>query len=154
MAALSWLVSTALSVIAGAAFLHSQGYGSQLDHWSVVRAVLLNLGAYAIWAVFGIGLGALIRSQLAATVTATVLYLAGTAAGSSLFELLNTYVIKKDWVLTAQVIVPSIASAVMVSPTKTFTESPAQWVGAAVLIGYGLVAGAVGLRILRRRDVA
>jgi ABC-2 type transport system permease protein len=115
--------------------------------------VLLNLAAYGLWAVFGIGLGAVVRSQLAATVTATVLYLAGTAAGASVFELLNTYVIKHDWILTAQVIVPSVASAVMISPTKTFTQSPSQWVGAAVLIGYGILAGLIGLRILRRRDV-
>ena len=154
VAAASWLVSTVISLVAGIAFLSSEGYGSQLDHWSVVRAILLNLAAYAIWAVLGIGLGALIRSQIGATVTATVLYLAGATAATTVFELLNTYVIKSTWILSAQVIVPSVASAVMISPTKTFTESPAQWVGAAVLIGYGVVAGVVGTRIIRRRDIA
>jgi ABC-type transport system involved in multi-copper enzyme maturation permease subunit len=154
LAGASWLLSTVISVVAGAIFLHSQGYGSQLDHWGVIRAVLLNLAAYAIWAVFGIGLGALIRNQLGATVTATVLYLAGATAASSVFELINTYVIQQTWVLTAQVIVPSVASTVMVSPTKTFTESPPEWVGAAVLIGYGIVAGLIGTSILRRRDIA
>jgi ABC-type transport system involved in multi-copper enzyme maturation permease subunit len=154
VAAASWLVSTVISLVAGIAFLSSEGYGSQLDHWSVVRAVLLNLAAYAIWAVFGIGLGALIRSQIGATVTATVLYLAGATAASTVFQLLNTYVIKSAWILSAQVLVPSVASAVMISPTKTFTESPAQWVGAVVLIGYGVIAGVVGTRIIRRRDIA
>jgi ABC-type transport system involved in multi-copper enzyme maturation permease subunit len=154
LAALSWLVSTAISLVAGVAFLSGEGYGSQLDHWSVIRAILLNLAAYAIWAVFGIGLGALIRSQIGATVTATVLYLAGATAASTVFELLNTYVIKSSWILTAQVIVPSVASAVMISPTKTFTESPPQWVGALVLIGYGVLAGVIGTRIIRRRDIA
>jgi ABC-2 type transport system permease protein len=154
LAALSWLVSTAVSLVAGIAFLGSEGYGSQLDHWSVVRAILLNLAAYAIWAVFGLGLGALIRSQIGATVTATVLYLAGTTAASTVFELLNTYVVKSSWILSLQVMVPSVASAVMISPTKTFAESPSQWVGALILIGYGLVAGVVGTRIIRRRDIA
>jgi ABC-2 type transport system permease protein len=154
VAAAAWLVSTVISLVAGIAFLSSEGYGSQLDHWSVIRAILLNLAAYAIWAVFGIGLGALIRSQIGATVTATVLYLAGATAASTVFELLNTYVIKSNWILSAQVIVPSVASAVMISPTKTFTESPAQWVGAVVLIGYGIVAGIIGTRIIRRRDIA
>jgi ABC-type transport system involved in multi-copper enzyme maturation permease subunit len=154
LAAASWLVSTVISLVAGAVFLSSQGYGTQLDHWAVVRAVLLNLAAYAVWAVLGIGLGALIRNQLGATVTATVLYLAGATAASSVFELLNTYVLQKTWVLTAQVIVPSVASAVMVSPTKTFAESPPQWVGAAVLIGYGVVAGLIGTSLIRRRDIA
>jgi hypothetical protein len=56
--------------------------------------------------------------------------------------------------LTAQVIVPAVASTVMISPTKTFDQSPPGWVGALVLVGYGIVAGAVGTWILRRRDVA
>lgn len=154
MAGLFWLVSTVLSVVAGAIFLHGEGYGTQLGHWGVIRAILLNLAAYAIWAVFGVGFGALVRSQLGATVAATVLYLIGATAASSVFDLLNTYVIKKDWILTAQVVVPAVASNVMISPTKTFDQSPAQWVGAAILIGYGIVAGAVGTAILRRRDVA
>jgi hypothetical protein len=39
VAAASWLVSTVISLVAGIAFLSSEGYGSQLDHWSVVPAV-------------------------------------------------------------------------------------------------------------------
>jgi ABC-type transport system involved in multi-copper enzyme maturation permease subunit len=154
MAALSWLISTVLSVAAGAIFLHTEGYGTQLGHWSVDRAILLNLAAYAVWAVVGVGFGALVRSQLVATVTAAVLYLVGVAAASSVFDLLYTYVIRKDWILAWQVVVPAVASAVMISPTKTFDQSPPQWVGAAVLIGYSILAGTVGVRTLRRRDVA
>jgi ABC-type transport system involved in multi-copper enzyme maturation permease subunit len=154
LAAGAWLLSTVISVVTGVVFLHSQGYGSQLGNWSVDRAILLNLAAYAIWTLFGIGLGALIRSQLGATVTATVLYLAGAAAASSIFDLLNTYVIKHDWILAAQVIVPAVASSVMISPVKTFTQSPPEWVGAAILIGYGLLLGGFGLRVLRRQDIA
>jgi ABC-type transport system involved in multi-copper enzyme maturation permease subunit len=154
MAGLAWVVSTVISVVAGAIFLHSEGYGTQLGHWGVLRAILLNLAAYGIWAVFGVGFGALVRSQLGATVAATVLYLVGATAASSVFDLLYTYVIKKDWILTAQVIVPAVASTVMISPSKTFDQSPSQWVGAAILIGYGIIAGLVGTWILRRRDVA
>jgi ABC-2 type transport system permease protein len=154
MAGAAWLVSTVISVVAGAIFLHSEGYGTQLGHWGVDRAILLNLAAYAIWAVFGVGFGALVRSQLGATVAATVLYLVGASAASSVFDLLHTYVVNKDWILTLQVIVPEVASAVMISPTKTFDQSPAEWVGAAVLIAYGIVAGLVGTSVLRRRDIA
>jgi ABC-2 type transport system permease protein len=42
----------------------------------------------------------------------------------------------------------------MISPTPTFTGSPAQWVGAAILIGYGLLFGLWGTRALQRRDIA
>lgn len=154
VAAGSWLVSTVLSVVAGAIFLHHLGYGTQLGEWGVLRAILLNLAAYAIWAVFGVGFGALIRNQLGATVSATVLYLVGASAAAGVFELVNTYLINQNWVLSLQVIVPEVASAVMISPTKTFDQSPAEWVGAAVLIAYGIVAGVVGTWVLRRRDIA
>ena len=154
MAGLAWLISTVISVVAGAIYLHSEGYGTQLGQWGVQRAILLNLAAYGIWAVFGIGFGALVRSQLGATVAATVLYLVGATAASSVFDLLYTYVINKDWILTVQVITPAVASTVMISPTKSFDQSPPQWVGAAILIAYGIVAGAAGTWILRRRDVA
>ena len=49
---------------------------------------------------------------------------------------------------------PARASEIMVSPIKVYPESPAQWVGAAVLIGYGVLAGLIGTAILRRRDIS
>jgi ABC-type transport system involved in multi-copper enzyme maturation permease subunit len=153
-AAVFWLFSLILSVIAGVIFLRTEGFGSHLGDWEVMRAILLNLAAYAIWAVFGIGFGALIRSQIGATITATVLYLIGTTLATILFQVIHSFLIKKDWVLTAQVIVPAVASSIMISPTKQFPESPPQWVGALVLIGYGVIAGVIGTLILRRRDVS
>jgi hypothetical protein len=104
--------------------------------------------------VFGVGIGALIRSQIGATITTTVAYLIGTFAAAIIFQIIHATLIKKDWVLTAQVFVPSTASQIMISPIKLFPESPPQWVGAAVLIAYGVLAGAVGTLILRRRDVS
>ena len=154
MATAAWLLSTLLSLVTGVVFLHSQGVSSQLGSGGVLRALLLDLAAYLLWAVLGVGLGALIRSQLVATVLVTVVYLGGAAVAAGLFELLNTYVVKSTWILTAQVIVPAVASAVMISPTATYTESPPQWVGAAVLLAYGVAAGTIGTAILRRRDVA
>jgi ABC-2 type transport system permease protein len=153
-AAFFWLFTLAINLIAGTIFLKTQGYGNHIGDWEVTRAILLNLAAYAIWAVFGVGFGALIRSQIGATITATVLYLIGTALAQVVFQLLHSFVIKKDWVLTAQVIVPAIASAIMISPVKTFPQSPPQWVGALVLIGYGVLAGLIGTLIIRRRDVS
>ncbi|MGC9668912.1 ABC transporter permease [Planosporangium sp. 12N6] len=152
--AIFWLFTLVVNVVVGTIFLKTEGFGSHLGDWEVSRALLLNLAAYAIWAVFGVGFGALIRSQIGATITATVLYLIGTTAAQLLFMVVHQFVIKKDWVLTAQVIVPSIASSIMISPTKTFPQSPPQWVGALVLIGYGAVAGIIGTLILRKRDVS
>jgi ABC-2 type transport system permease protein len=153
VAGLAWLVSTLLSVVGGALFLHSQGYSTGLAHWAVDRAILLNLAAYLLWTLFGIGFGSLIRHQLAATVSATVLYLIGAGAAATVFELLNTYVLNQNWVLAAQVVVPPVAFTVMVSATQAFDQSPPAWVGAAVLLAWSLVAVTVGNRALRSRDI-
>lgn len=151
---LAWLASTLVSVVSGAVFLSREGFGSQLGQWPVDRAILLNLAAYVLWAVFGVGFGTLVRSQLGATVSATVLYLVGAAAATSVFELVNTYVLQQNWVLSAQVVVPAVASGVMISPTAVFDQSPAQWVGAVVLIAWAAVFGLLGARSIRRRDIA
>lgn len=76
--------------LAAALFLHSQGYPSGPGRWSVDRAIPLDLAAYLFWALFGIRFGALIRNQLAATVSATVLHFIGVTAGGTLFDLLHT----------------------------------------------------------------
>ncbi|MBV9832105.1 MAG: hypothetical protein JOZ82_10985 [Marmoricola sp.] len=154
VAVAAWAVSTVICVGTAAVFLATQGVGGALLHGAVLRAVLLNLAAFVIWTLFGIGFGALIRNQLIATVSATVLYLVGGAAATTLFELLNTYVLAQNWVLATQVVAPSIASTVMISPTATFAASPPQWVGAVVLVAYGVVFGVWGTRRLRDTDIA
>jgi ABC-2 type transport system permease protein len=154
MAAFFWLITTILDVIAGAIFLHTQDRSNVLGDWSVQRTILLNLAAYACWAVLGVGLGVLIRSQIGAVVTGAVLYLVGFVAGAIVFTLIRNYLIKHDWVDTAQVILPAVASQVMTTVGKAFDHAPPQWVGAVVLIGYGVVAGVIGTLITRRRDIS
>jgi ABC-2 type transport system permease protein len=154
VAGAAWLISTIISVVVGALFLHSQGFSTGLGNWAVERAILLNLAAYLLWTLFGIGFGCLVRHQLAATVSATVLYLIGATAAATVFELLNTYVLNQNWVLGAQVIVPPVASTVMVSATQAFDYSPPAWAGAVVLLVWSLMAVALGGRGLSRRDIA
>lgn len=70
-----------------------------------------------------------------------MLYLIGATAAGTVFDVLNTDV-------------PGVASAVMISPTKTFDQSPAHRVGAVALIAYGTVFVLVGIRAVLRRDIA
>ncbi len=152
-AGLFWLVSTVLNLIATPIYLSSQHVTVSLTQWTVVQSVLLNLLAFAIWAIFGMGLGTLIRSQIGAVVTGMALYLLGTAAVALLFQLLHN-LINRDWVITAQVIAPSIASFIMITPGRAFEHAPPQWVGGAVLVGYAVLTGLVGIVIMRRRDIS
>jgi ABC-type transport system involved in multi-copper enzyme maturation permease subunit len=147
-----WLISTLLNLPATAIFLDSQGVGSFLGDGAITRAILLNLLAYTLWGIFGVGFGVLIRSQIGATVTAIVLYLVGTAAAGIIFSILQQQ-LHWDWIAKVQVIVPSIASQLMISGTE-LPGNPPQWVGAAVLIGYAVVTGAIGTAIIRTRDIS
>jgi hypothetical protein len=42
----------------------------------------------------------------------------------------------------------------MITPGQAFEHAPPQWVGAAVLIGYAVVSGLVGISLTRRRDIS
>jgi ABC-type transport system involved in multi-copper enzyme maturation permease subunit len=154
IAAVFWLFTTIIDVIAGSIFFSSEGVSTSLGRGDVTRALLLNLLAYGLWAVFGVGIGVLLRSQIGAVVTGAVLYLLSFPLAFAFFGLIHAYVIKKDWVLTAMVSVPSMASTVMISTDKPWEQAPAQWVGAIVLVGYGVVAAAIGTMITRKRDIS
>ncbi|WBB79407.1 ABC transporter permease subunit [Micromonospora sp. WMMD882] len=147
-----WLVTTVVDLVAGAVFLTAQDYGTQLGEWEVHRALLLNLLAYAIWTILGVGIGTLITNQLGAVITASVVYLVGTQVVGLLFLLLSN-LLDNESVLEWQVIWPAVASQVMISGIDS-PMLPPWWTGALVLVGYAVVAGAAGIMITRRRDIS
>jgi ABC-type transport system involved in multi-copper enzyme maturation permease subunit len=152
--ALFWLISTLVNIVAGSIFFSAEGFANPLTEGSVIEAMLLNLMIYGLWAVFGVGFGILIRSQLGATITGAIAYLLGFIGTQIIFTLIYTYLIEEEWVMTAMVAVPSIASQVAVSPVKTWEQSPEQWVGVVVMLAWAAVAGLIGILINRKRDVS
>ncbi|HEX6873751.1 MAG TPA: ABC transporter permease subunit [Micromonosporaceae bacterium] len=153
-----WAVTTAVNLGVGNAFFSFGDYSLPLSDWPVLRAMLMNLLAYVIWAVLGVGLGVLIRSQLGATLTGAAFYLLSFPVAFLFFGLVRQYLIQQDWVWNLMVGVPGVASQVMITteplqfgPTQT---SPEWWVGALVLVGYGLVASLIGTLITRIRDIS
>lgn len=151
---LFWLISQVISLVSGLIFFHNIGLSASLGQWPVQRAMLFNAAAYLLWAVFGFGLGTLIRSQIGSVVTGMAVYLIGYVGGIGVFILIRTYLIHGDWVLTAAVALPPIASQVMISPEKLYPQSAAWWVGALVMIGWSVLAGTVGVLLTRRRDIS
>src|SRR5205085_6262527 len=87
MAMLFWFVSTAISIVVGTLFFGAKDLNNSLGNWTAQQGILLNLLVYALWAVFGIGIGVLIRSQIGATITAAVLYTVGTYAALAVLAL-------------------------------------------------------------------
>ncbi|WP_412543390.1 ABC transporter permease [Longispora sp. K20-0274] len=154
LAMLFWLVTQIISLVGGLLFFDSVGESNSLGEWPIQRAILFNALGYLLWAVFGIGLGTLIRNQIGAVVTSLVVYLVGFAGGIGVFNLIRAYVIHGDWVLTAAVMVPPVASQVMISPDKLYPQSASWWVGALVMAGWALVAGGIGVLLTRRRDIS
>jgi ABC-type transport system involved in multi-copper enzyme maturation permease subunit len=152
-----WLLITVIDLSVGSAYFGFNGHSIPLADWPVLRSVLMNLLAFVIWAVLGVGLGVLIRSQLGATLTGAAAYLLSFPFAFTLFGLIRQFVIKEEWVWNWIVSVPGVASQVMISPERTqiaTTLGPDWWVGALVLTGYGVVAGVVGTLITRKRDIS
>jgi hypothetical protein len=83
-----------------------------------------------------------------------VIYLVGFVGGIAVFSLIREYLIHGDWVLTAAVSMPAIASTIMVSPEKVYPEAAPWWAGALVMVGWSLVAGVIGVLLNRRRDIS
>ena len=150
---LFWFVSTVLDLITTAIYLQTQHVSISLGDWIVVRSVLLNLLAFGMWAIFGLGLGTLVRSQIGAVVTGMAVYLIGLAAVEVIFNLIYQFY-QHTWVLAATVIAPAVASAVMTTPGRLEDNAAPQWVGLLVMIGYSVLLGGIGIAITRRRDIS
>jgi hypothetical protein len=118
----------------------------------------MNLVAFVLWGLLGVGLGVLLRSQIAAVVTGAVAYIIGTTGVQIVAQIVYNTWIHEKWVLWAQVLWPSVASQVMITPDAFLgdgiIESPKWWVGLLVLVGYGVLFGIIGTLITRKRDIA
>jgi len=146
-----WLVTTLLNLLFVPLILNALDVGSQLGEPAIWRAMGLNGLAYALWAILGVGAGVLIRSQIGATITLSTVYVIGYFGATTLFFLLTPRI--GEWFGKLQVLVPPLASQLMISGTE-LPGNPPRWVGAVVLIGYAVVAGGLGTWLMKRRDIA
>jgi ABC-type transport system involved in multi-copper enzyme maturation permease subunit len=146
-----WALTTVLNLIFAPLIMNHLGISAQLGEPAVWRAIGLNALAYLLWAILGVGAGVLIRSQIAATLVLAITYTIGAQAVGIIFVLLSDNVAK--WIEKLQVIVPTTASQLMVSGTE-LPGNPPRWVGAAVLIAYAVVGGAIGTMITKSRDIS
>ena len=146
-----WLVTTLLNLLFVPFILNSLDVGPQLGEPAIWRAIGLNALAYVLWAILGVGAGLLIRSQVGATIALSTTYVLGYFGASIIFFLLTPRI--GEWFGKLQVLVPPLASQLMVSGTE-LPGNPPRWVGAAVLIGYAVVAGGLGTWLIKRRDIA
>lgn len=148
---LFWLVGTVLAAMATPLFLYTQHISTSLAGWTMARSVLVNLLAFVAWGVFGLGLGAVLRSQMAAVIGAIVVY-AGSFGAELVFTALYNF-FHQGWMLGAPVIAPAVASEVMIRSRSAFPYAPPAWVGGVIMIGYTVALVAGGIALTKRRDV-
>jgi ABC-2 type transport system permease protein len=149
-----WAIATVIDGVVTPAFLTVHHLpGAPLGSPDVVRAVVMGLPAYVLWALLGLGVGALLRNQAVAAVAAIAIYAGGFAVAELAAHLLS-YAFHASWLLGLAVLAPAVASSVMIAPGRTFQGAPPWWAGALVLVGYAVVLAGLGLVVIRRRDVS
>lgn len=150
--ALLWFVTTLLTVPATLIFLNAENVDQAFGDSAVIRAIALNLVAYILWALIGVGFGVLIRSQIGSTVTAMLIYTVGTVAVSIIVNVL-VHFLHWNWTENVQWALPSIASQLMVNGID-LPNQPHYWVGGLVLLAWAAVTGLIGTLITRTRDIS
>ena len=136
------LLGSSLSLGVGVAMIRARGYDVLIDSGDVRRLLLGTMLMSALWAAAGVGLGALVRNQVAAIV--------------GLFA----------WVFVVEILLfqylpgvgryaPGAAGTAMTGDTVgdssiSLLSAPA---GGAVLAGYAIVLVAAGALVTSRRDV-
>jgi ABC-type transport system involved in multi-copper enzyme maturation permease subunit len=120
---------------------HSLGYGAARLWPSIALAVV----AVALWTLLGIGIGTLIRNQVAAILVAVFV--------TFLLEPLATFILAANDLDDVVKWLPTNASTALTSPGSTLVHYLPWWGGGLVLVGYAAVLAAVGILLSVRRDV-
>ncbi|MET1052668.1 MAG: ABC transporter permease, partial [Mycetocola sp.] len=146
------IVGVIASCGAGAGALALFGLDTQLgdsDTWAMMGRAILAL---ALWAVIGVGLGALIPNQVAAI----VVILAFT---QFVDPTLRAVVVFADWAAAVGKFLPGAASDALVGAASFFSLGTAEadtlewWQGGLLLAALALVLTVVGYVVSWKRDV-
>jgi ABC-2 type transport system permease protein len=139
-------LAVAVAVAVAAPWLSARGFDVDLGSDSSVRIMIGGIAASGIWGVIGVGVGALLRNQVAAVV-GIVLY-------RFLVEGILSAIPK---VQSAYPYLPGGATTSLLSTPDTTSDAPfdllSPWVGGLLLLGYGLLFAILGSLITVRRDV-
>jgi ABC-2 type transport system permease protein len=154
------LIATVTSVVVGSLWLSSKGLDTHLGEPAVLGALALNLLAFGIWGIFGVGLGTLLKNQIATVIMVFVLtFIVEAAAKQAVIFAWGAF--GWDWVEYVYYALPTGASGVMTSAVDfvtlvnaaTNSAQPGWYVGALVLTAWGALACLIGTLLTNRRDI-
>lgn len=139
------VVATLVALLGAGVVILARGEDLGYDTPGLWRAVVLGIVAVALWTLLGLGIGTLIRNQVAAILLALALGLViepivGLALGAADLEELARFL-------------PSAASQAVTSPVILGTDLLPWWGGALTMTAYGVVFAGLGVLLSVRRDV-
>ncbi len=139
------VVATVAAVAAGGVVILFRGYDLGLTGNAVPQTLALCILAVAVWAVFGLGLGTLIKNQIAAIMVAV----------GSIFVVETLITLGLNYLEAGEVaqFLPSSASSAIVQPIDQGIDLLPWWGGALVLTLYGLVFAGIGAALTMHRDI-
>ena len=139
------VMATVVALLAGAVVIAIRGYDLGLGTPGLWRAVLLGVLAVGLWTLLGLGVGTLIRNQVAAILVAlAVAFIVEPLAGLALSAADLDDIAK---------FLPSSASSAMTSPVSSFVDLLPWWAGGLVMVGYAVLFAAGGVLLTVRRDI-
>lgn len=142
------IVASAASLLISGAILVSNGSSPDLQYLSTWTSLAKVLLVYALWALIGLGLGALVRSQSVAIAIALVF----VPLLEPLLQLSATYL---PWVPAVEPYLPSAASVAILSVNGSAQNLLTPWwMGAVVLFGYQFVLLVLARVTSWRRDAS
>jgi ABC-2 type transport system permease protein len=141
------LITTVVAVVCGAIVIAAKGFDVRLTSDQVPQTILLAILGVGVWTVFGLGLGTVIRNQVAAI-------LAAIGITILLDPLLTLGLGALDLQSVARFTPSSASQAVVqgVSSIKDLDLLP-WWGGLLVLLAYGGGFAALGALGTRNRDI-
>ena len=139
------MVAFVVALVLGAVVIAIRGADLGLGTDGLWRAVLLAILAVGLWTLFGLGIGTLIRNQVAAILVAVAMAfiiepLVGLALSAADLDAVAKFL-------------PSSASSAMTSPASGFVDLLPWWAGALVMVGYAAAFAGLGVLLTTRRDI-
>jgi ABC-2 type transport system permease protein len=154
------LFTTIINIPIGITILGSTSDNSTyLNDGGVIKAIGLNLLAFALWAAIGFGVGSMFRSQAGALITLLVMYFVSSRLLAILLGIVGA-ITDHPGLLDLYWYLPNGATDVMTSAGNQLSligdsdnEKPAWWVGTIFLLAYGGATATVGMLLTLKRDV-
>jgi ABC-2 type transport system permease protein len=139
------LAAVLAALVVGGAIIVARGYDVGYGADRLWPSIGLAVVAVALWTLLGIGIGTLIRNQIAAVLVAVFV--------TFLVEPLATFILSANDLDAIVKWLPTNASTALTSPGGSFLDYLEWWAGGLVLLGYAAVLAGLGVLLSTRRDI-